>query len=117
MVQEILKLSEMFVETPGRKFKGGEVWAMFPNLTSKVALMKEQYEANTKVEEDTQLLLQLFNSLEGKEEDDNKILETYDGNPLETLIEDDIVDDDNDNLGIKDELEPSLGSKMNWNHL
>jgi hypothetical protein len=100
MVQEILKLSEMFVETPGPKFKGGEVWATLPNLTSKVALAKGQYVANTKVDEDTQLLLQLFDSVEGEEEDD-KFLETDHGNPVKTLLDDDIVDDDDDNLGIE----------------
>jgi hypothetical protein len=57
MVQEILKLSELFVETPGCKFKGGKVWATLPNLMSKVASGKGQYVANTEVDEDTQLLL------------------------------------------------------------
>jgi hypothetical protein len=106
MVQEILKLSEMFVKTPGRKFKGSEVWATLPNLMSKVALAKEQYTATTEVNEDTQLLSQLFDSVEGEEEDD-EFIETDNGNPLETLLDDDIVEDDddnnNDNPGIEDE--------------
>jgi hypothetical protein len=108
MVQEILKLSEMFVETPGRKFKGNEVWATLPsNLTTKVALEKQQHEANTKFDEDTQFLSQLFNSVDGDDEDD-KFIETGDGNPLETLLDDGIVDDDNDNQVNDNKTEPAI---------
>jgi hypothetical protein len=108
MVQEILKLSGMFVETPGRQFKGSEVWATLPNLTSNVSSAKEQYASTNEVDEDTQLLSQLFDSVDGEEEDD-EFIETDDGNPLETLLDDDIVEDDddndidNDNPGIEDD--------------
>jgi hypothetical protein len=40
--------------------------------------------------------------VEGKEDDD-EFLETNNRNPLKTLLDDDIVNDDNDNLGIENE--------------
>jgi hypothetical protein len=64
MVQEILQLSEIFVETAGRKFKGAEVWSILPKLTSMMVSAKDANTNSTdESDEDAHLMSQLFYSV------------------------------------------------------
>jgi hypothetical protein len=96
MIAEIIKESEMFLETPSQKFTGKEIWAVLPKLKSKVSNSKENTAESEDVEPDNDALLSRIFDNDDDLADNEEPQERDDGNPVEALINEEVDLDDED---------------------